>query len=239
MKSILGTYPMASVHFFEEYDRILSSKGHAQYKHMKNAADECEGGDLRRRLLDYERAWVSKSAKSKPSVNLVETNEEKEQPEVNALNGIRNQRKPDTRKPLTVRGCLDNPKLMVNAKTRKICYVSETSLPPISEDQLRSWKSSSKAFVALTPRIGGNVFNKRNLRQRQAVERTYRDRGRNVKVGHKQYRAFEINALDRSCPAFDMLAEEIALVDFGSDTETVAEEAYFMEGEQEEIEDKN
>ena len=226
--------------FFEEYDRILSAKGHAQYEHIKNAADECEGGDIRRRLSDYERAWLHKSAKSKPSVNLVETNNTDDKPEVNALNGFRNQRKPDTRKPLTVRGCLDNPKFMVNAKTRKIFYVSETALPPITEDQLRNWKSSSnKAFVALTPRIGGNVHNKRNLRQRQAVEKTYRDKGRNVKVGHKQYRAFEINALDRSCPAFDMLAEEIALVDVdsGSDTEAVAEEAYFMEGDQEDIDD--
>lgn len=167
-------------------------------------------------------------------MNLVEANVEEGVNEVNAI-GQRQVRRTDNRRQLTLRDAQESSKYWVNAKTKKVCYVNETKLPALTEEQMRSWKSiPNKAFVALTSRIGGNKHNRRNLRQRNMVEKAY-EKGRNVRIGRKQYRAFEIDEGDQCCPVFEEIAEQIALVDVdsGSETEALPEEAHFLEDENE------
>ena len=112
----------------------------------------------------------------KSNVNLVETNDgpDEAEQEINAINQ-RQFRKQGDRRQISVRDAQEDQRYWLNVKTRKICYVSETKLPPLTEEQMRSWKAiPNKAFVALTPRIGGNKHNRRNLRQRNVVEKAYR-----------------------------------------------------------------
>ncbi|CBY07412.1 unnamed protein product [Oikopleura dioica] len=218
---------------FDEYDRMVNAKGHAQLKHLLMAADfTWQFGDIKSALDKIQEEYAQCSVREKPKVNAVQDDLEstkgvfEEEDTCNQITGgNRNGQK------LDARTALNNTRYIVNTSSGEV--YAKTNLV-LNESELKRvntgmYKKAFHLFNGPRKQNGGRPGTRSKEIVKRAMKKSHKVRG-----GRQQnYRAFAIDQSNGECSVQNTMLDELNRLELMNDDGSEYEDNVEMVEEEE------